>query len=90
MGQDEVGWVKSILQKQKKKIFCNTMYNIITPLSLMPATLQIWGEAGIRKWAEKAKEMDFKFCPKMYQGVTHRGSLTRRFSVNEFFRGITF
>jgi uncharacterized protein YecE (DUF72 family) len=29
------------------------------------------------------------FCPKMYQGVTHRGSLKGKdFIVNEFFRGI--
>jgi uncharacterized protein YecE (DUF72 family) len=33
--------------------------------------------------------MDFKFCPKMYQGVTHRGSLKGKdFITNEFFRGI--
>jgi uncharacterized protein YecE (DUF72 family) len=50
---------------------------------------KIYGEAGIAKWAEKAAGRDFKFCPKMYQGVTHRGSLAGKdFITNEFFRGI--
>ena len=50
---------------------------------------RIWGETGIKKWADKAKGMDFRFCPKMYQGVTHRGSLKGKdFLTSEFFRGI--
>jgi len=49
----------------------------------------VYGEAGIQKWAEKAAGRDFKFCPKMYQGVTHRGNLAgKQFITNEFFRGI--
>jgi len=50
---------------------------------------KIYGEKGIAKWAEKAKGKDFVFCPKMYQGITHRGSLKGKdFLVNEFFRGV--
>jgi len=42
------------------------------------------------EWAEKAKGKDFVFCPKMYKGVTHFGSLKgKEFVTNEFFRGIT-
>ena len=49
----------------------------------------MYGEAGIKKWTAKAGNRDFKFCPKMYQGVTHRGSLKGKdFITNEFFRGI--
>ncbi len=50
---------------------------------------KIYGEPGIRKWAEKTKGKDFLFCPKMYQGLTHRGKLDGRNPLlNEFFRGI--
>ena len=49
----------------------------------------MYGEAGIKKWTDKAGNKDFKFCPKMYQGITHRGSLKgKNFITNEFFRGI--
>ena len=50
---------------------------------------KVYGEGSISKWIEKAKGKDFMFCPKMYQGVTHRGSLyNKQFISNEFFRGI--
>ncbi len=63
--------------------------NHYNSIELNATHYRIWGEAGIAKWAEKAKDKDFKFCPKMYQGVTHRGSLTGKdFVTNEFFRGI--
>ena len=38
----------------------------------------------------KAKGKDFLFCPKMYKGVTHFGSLKGKdFISNEFLRGVT-
>jgi uncharacterized protein YecE (DUF72 family) len=50
---------------------------------------KVYGPAGIAKWAAHAKGRDFKFCPKMYQGVTHRGSLKGKdFITTEFLRGI--
>ncbi len=50
---------------------------------------KIFGEKATRAWAEKAKDRNFKFCPKMFQGITHRGKLTdKRFLTNEFLRGI--
>lgn len=51
---------------------------------------KVYGELGIKKWAEKAKGKDFLFCPKMYKGVTHFGSLKGKdFISNEFLRGVT-
>jgi uncharacterized protein YecE (DUF72 family) len=42
-----------------------------------------------KKWAEKTKNKDFLFCPKMYKGVTHFGSLKGKdFISNEFLRGV--
>ena len=50
---------------------------------------KIYGAAGISKWKEKGKGKDFLFCPKMYQGITHRGTLKgKEFLTREFLRGV--
>lgn len=83
-------WVGKIYPpKTKEKDFLQHYVQHYNAIELNATHYRIWGEAGIAKWAEKAKGMDFKFCPKMYQGVTHRGSLAgKEFVTNEFFRGI--
>lgn len=83
-------WVGKIYPlKTKEKDFLQHYVKHYNAIELNATHYRIWGETGIKKWAEKAKGMDFKFCPKMYQGITHRGSLTGKdFLTNEFFRGI--
>ncbi|MBI5857880.1 MAG: DUF72 domain-containing protein [Sphingobacteriales bacterium] len=83
-------WVGKIYPlKTKEKDFLQHYVKHYNSIELNATHYRIWGEAGIKKWAEKARGLDFKFCPKMYQGVTHRGSLSGKdFLVNEFFRGI--
>jgi len=83
-------WVGKIYPpKTKEKDFLQHYVQHYNSIELNATHYRIWGEAGIAKWAEKAKGMDFKFCPKMYQGITHRGSLAgKEFATNEFFRGI--
>lgn len=83
-------WIGKIYPpKTREKDFLQHYVNHYNAIELNATHYRIWGEAGIAKWAEKAKDRDFKFCPKMYQGVTHRGSLAgKEFVTNEFFRGI--
>jgi uncharacterized protein YecE (DUF72 family) len=83
-------WVGKIYPpKTKEKDFLQHYIQHYNSIELNATHYRIWGEAGIAKWSGKAKDRDFKFCPKMYQGVTHRGSLTGKdFVTNEFFRGI--
>lgn len=83
-------WVGKIYPpKTKEKDFLQHYVQHYNSIELNATHYRIWGEAAIAKWADKAKGMDFKFCPKMYQGVTHRGSLAgKEFVTNEFFRGI--
>jgi len=83
-------WVGKIYPlKTKEKDFLQHYVHHYNCIELNATHYRIWGEAGIRKWAEKAKGMDFKFCPKMYQGITHKGSLKgKEFLTNEFFRGM--
>ncbi|MBS1609447.1 MAG: DUF72 domain-containing protein [Bacteroidetes bacterium] len=87
-GREE--WVGKIYPfKTKEKDFLQHYVHHYNSIELNATHYRIWGEGGIKKWAEKAKGLDFKFCPKMYQGITHKGSLKgKEFLTNEYFRGI--
>lgn len=83
-------WVGKIYPpKTKEKDFLQHYVEHYNSIELNATHYKIYGEAGIRKWAENAKGKDFLFCPKMYKGVTHFGNLKgKEFITNEFFRGI--
>jgi uncharacterized protein YecE (DUF72 family) len=87
-GREE--WVGKIYPpKTKEKDFLKHYVQHYNSIELNATHYKVYGEGGIKKWTEKAAGKDFKFCPKMYQGVTHRGSLSnKQFISNEFFRGI--
>ena len=83
-------WVGKIYPpKTKEKDFLKHYVEHYNCIELNATHYKIYGATGIAKWKEKAVGKDFLFCPKMYQGVTHRGSLKgKEFITNEFFRGI--
>lgn len=83
-------WVGKIYPpKTKEKDFLEHYVKHYNSIELNATHYKIYGATGIEKWAAKAEGKDFKFCPKMYQGVTHRGSLTGKdFITTEFLRGI--
>lgn len=83
-------WVGKIYPpKTKEKDFLDHYVNHYNSIELNATHYKVYGDAGIKKWTAKAAGRDFKFCPKMYQGITHRGSLKgKNFITNEFFRGI--
>lgn len=87
-GREE--WVGKIYPpKTKEKDFLQHYVQHYNSIELNATHYKVYGGAGIKKWAEKAAGKDFKFCPKLYQGITHRGSLKgKQFITNEFFRGI--
>jgi uncharacterized protein YecE (DUF72 family) len=88
-GREE--WVGKIYPlKTKEKDFLQHYVQHYNSIELNATHYKVYGEPSIKKWAEKAAGKDFKFCPKMYQGITHRGSLKGKdFIANEYFRGIT-
>jgi len=83
-------WVGKIYPpKTKEKDFLKHYVQHYNCIELNATHYKVYGEPGIRKWAENAKGKDFLFCPKMYQGLTHKGNLKGHHPlVNEFFRGI--
>jgi uncharacterized protein YecE (DUF72 family) len=84
-------WVGKIYPpKTKEKDFLQHYVEHYNCIELNATHYKVYGELGIKKWAEKAKDKDFLFCPKMYKGVTHFGSLKGKdFISNEFLRGVT-
>lgn len=83
-------WVGKIYPpKTKEKDFLEHYVKHYNSIELNATHYKIYGPAGVAKWADKAAEKNFMFCPKMYQGVTHRGSLLNKdFITTEFLRGI--
>ena len=83
-------WVGKIYPlKTKEKDFLDHYVKHYNSIELNATHYKIYGAAGIAKWAAKTGDKDFMFCPKMYQGITHRGSLlNREFITTEFLRGI--
>ena len=83
-------WVGKIYPpKTKEKDFLDHYVQHYNSIELNATHYKIYGPTGIQKWAAKANGKDFLFCPKMFQGVTHRGSLKGKdFILNEFLRGI--
>lgn len=85
-----IEWVGKIYPpKTKEKDFLDHYVQHYNCIELNATHYKIYGAAGISKWATKADGKDFLFCPKMYQGVTHRGNLKgKEFLTSEFLRGI--
>src|SRR5436190_8567233 len=85
-----VEWLGKIYPpKTKEKDFLDHYLHHYNSIELNATHYKIYGPTGIQKWAAKANGKDFLFCPKMFQGVTHRGSLKGKdFILNEFLRGI--
>lgn len=83
-------WVGKIYPpKTKEKNFLQYYTEHYNCIELNATHYKIIGATGIRKWKDKAKGKDFLFCPKMYQGVTHKGSLKgKEFLTREFLRGV--
>ena len=83
-------WIGKIYPpKTKEKDFLQHYVEHYNCIELNATHYKIYGPAGISKWKEKANGKDFLFCPKMYQGVTHRGTLKgKEFLTREFLRGI--
>jgi uncharacterized protein YecE (DUF72 family) len=84
-------WVGKIYPpKTREKNFLQHYVEHYNSIELNATHYKIYGPAGTAKWAEQAKGKDFLFCPKMYQGITHRGKLGgKKFITNEFLRGLT-
>ncbi len=83
-------WVGKIYPlKTKEKDFLEHYVKHYNSIELNATHYKVYGPEAIAKWAGKASGTDFKFCPKMYKGVTHFGKLTgKEFISDEFLKGV--
>ncbi|MBC7720394.1 MAG: DUF72 domain-containing protein, partial [Pedobacter sp.] len=71
--------------KTKEKDFLEQYVHHYNSIELNATHYKVYGAEGVAKWAAKAGNKDFLFCTKMYQGVTHSGSLANKdFITAEF------
>jgi uncharacterized protein YecE (DUF72 family) len=83
-------WVGSLYPlKTKEKDFLENYVQHYNSIELNATHYKIYGADMIQKWSDKAGAKDFKFCPKMYKGVTHFGSLKGKEALSdEFLKGV--
>ncbi|HAI83129.1 MAG TPA: DUF72 domain-containing protein [Chitinophagaceae bacterium] len=69
-------WVGKIYPpKTKEKDYLQHYVQHYNSIELNATHYKVYDAATVAKWKAKAAGRSFLFCPKMYQGVTHRGSL---------------
>ena len=80
-------WVGTLYPpKTREKEFLDHYARHFNCIELNATHYKIYSAEAIEKWINKTGEPDFLFCPKMYQGITHRGSLKGKdFISKEFF-----
>ena len=69
-------WIGSLYPKgTRESEFLDQYVKHFGCIELNATHYKIYPEATIRKWAEKAKNEDFKFCPKVPQTISHYSDL---------------
>ena len=72
-------WVGNLYPKGTKDAhFLDEYVKQFNCIELNSTFYNLYDEAAIAKWAAKADGYQFMFCPKVYQGISHEGSLTEK------------
>lgn len=72
-------WVGKLYPKgTKDSHFLDEYVTQFNCIELNSTFYNLYDEAAVARWAEKAAGHDFKFCPKVFQGISHEGSLTEK------------
>ena len=83
-------WVGKIFPRHTdEKGFLENYAKNYNSIELDATHYKLYSSKSIGKWADKTHGSDFKYCPKMYQEVTHGGNLTgKRHITEEFLAGL--
>ena len=72
-------WLGKLYPKgTKDSHFLNEYIKQFNCIELNSTFYNLFDEATVARWAEKATGRNFLFCPKVYQGISHEGSLTEK------------
>ena len=78
-------WVGKLYPKGTKDLrFLDEYAKQFNCIELNATFYNLYDEAAIAKWAQKAGN-DFKFCPKVYQGISHEGHLNEKQALTHAF-----
>lgn len=79
-------WVGKLYPKGTKDAhFLDEYVKQFNCIELNSTFYNLYDEAALAKWADKAGDNDFKFCPKVFQGISHEGSLTEKTALMHAF-----
>ena len=83
-------WIGKIYPKGTKEAnFLDEYVKHYNSIELNATHYKLYKPAEIKKWADKVKGTEFKFCPKIYNGISHFGSLSeKKFLTDTFLEGI--
>jgi uncharacterized protein YecE (DUF72 family) len=83
-------WIGKIYPKGIKEAeFLDEYVKHYNSIELNATHYKLYKPADLQKWISKAEGKDFKFSPKMYQGISHFGSLKdKQFLTDTFLESI--
>ena len=80
-------WVGKLYPKGTKDThFLDEYVKQFNCIELNSTFYNLFNEAAIEKWAVRAGEREFRFLPKVYQGISHEGSLTEKSALMQAFQ----
>lgn len=80
-------WVGKIYPKgTKDSLFLDEYIKQFNCIELNSTFYNLYPEAAIAKWAERAGEGSFRFLPKVFQGISHEGTLTGKTALTHAFQ----
>lgn len=84
-------WIGKLYPKgTKESLFLDEYLKHYNSIELNATHYKLYGPEAIHKWAAKAGDKDFRFCPKFYKGISHFGSLSGKGAMTDsFLTGIT-
>jgi uncharacterized protein YecE (DUF72 family) len=83
-------WIGKIYPKGTKEAnFLDEYVKHYNSIELNATHYKLYKPADLKKWIDKTNGADFKFCPKVYQGISHFGSLKdKQLLTDAFLEGI--
>jgi uncharacterized protein YecE (DUF72 family) len=83
-------WIGKIYPKGTKEAnFLDEYVKHYNSIELNASHYKLYKPADLQKWIDKVKDKDFKFSPKVYQGISHFGSFKdKQFLTDTFLKSI--
>jgi uncharacterized protein YecE (DUF72 family) len=83
-------WIGKIYPKgTKEKDFLDEYVKHYNSIELNATHYKLYKASDLQKWIDKVKDKDFKFSPKVYQGISHFGSFKdKKFLTDSFLESI--